>query len=87
MALDADAEPLTRDDIDGIIAHGDPVERMFLLRRHDLTRRQRRMLVRDPDIRVRERFICRTDLTRREQIKLVLTTPMVFWSVISHEGY
>ena len=45
------------------------------------------MLVRDPDIRVRERFICRTDLTRREQIKLVLTTPMVFWSVISHEGY
>lgn len=37
MALDADAEPLTRDDIDGIIAHGDPVERMFLLRRHDLT--------------------------------------------------
>ena len=37
MALDADAEPLTCDDIDGIIAHGDPVERMFLLRRHDLT--------------------------------------------------
>lgn len=124
MALDADAEPLTCDDIDGIIAHGDPVERMFLLRRHDLTVGQwlrllsdgnilvhnrawdvlrdrvashvltwagfysrPRMLVRDPDIRVRERFICRTDLTRREQIKLVLTTPMVFWSVISHEGY
>ena len=58
-----------------------------LAERYDLTRRQRRMLVRDPDIRVRERFICRTDLTRREQIKLVLTTPMVFWSVISHEGY
>lgn len=63
------------------------MERYRLAERYDLTRRQRRMLVRDPDIRVRERFICRTDLTRREQIKLVLTTPMVFWSVISHEGY
>lgn len=145
MALDTDAEPLTRDDIDGIIAHGDPVERMFLLRRHDLTARQwlrllsdgnilvrddawdtlrdrvvsrllvlvgfysrprmpfneryglagrrdltrgqRRMLVRDPDKRVRERFIERTDLTRREQIKLVLTTPMPCWSVIMRAGY
>ena len=145
MALDADAEPLTRDDIDGIIAHGDPVDRMFLLRRHDLTARQwlrllsdgnilvrddardtlrdraasrllvlvgfhsrprmpfierydlagqwdltrgqRRMLVRDPDKRVRERFIERTDLTRREQIKLVLTTPMPYWSVVMRDGY
>ena len=50
MALDADAEPLTRDDIDGIIAHGDPVERMFLLRRHDLTAGQWLRLLSDGSI-------------------------------------
>ena len=54
MALDADAEPLTRDDIDGIIARGDPVERMFLLRRHDLTARQWLRLLSDGNILVRD---------------------------------
>lgn len=145
MIFDADAEPLTREDMDDIIAHGDPVYRMFLLRRHDLTvrqwlrllddphvlvhndawetlreriashlltwvgfyrrprlpfmeryhmaerrrltRRQRRMLVRDPDPRIRGRFIERTDLTRREQIRLVLTTAMPRWSIIVEAGY
>lgn len=55
MALDADAEPLTRDDIDGIIAHGDPVERMFLLRRHDLTVGQWLRLLSDGNILVHNR--------------------------------
>lgn len=55
MALDADAEPLTRDDIDGIIAHGDPVERMFLLRRHDLTAGQWLRLLSDGNILVYNR--------------------------------
>ena len=145
MAFDADAEPLSKRDMDDIIAHGDPVDRMFLLRRHDLTcrqwlrllddghvlvhgrawvtlrdrvvshlltwvgfyrrprmafmeryrlagrerltRREWRMLVRDPDRRIRGRFIERTDLTRREQIRLVLTTPMPVWNVIMNQGY
>lgn len=55
MALDADAEPLTRDDIDGITAHGDPVERMFLLRRHDLTVGQWLRLLSDGNILVHNR--------------------------------
>lgn len=55
MALDADAEPLTRDDIDGIIAHGDPVERMFLLRRHDLAAGQWLRLPSDGNILVHNR--------------------------------
>ena len=63
------------------------IERYDLAEQWDLTRGQRRMLVRDPDKRVRERFIERTDLTRREQIKLVLTTPMPRWSVIMRAGY
>ena len=45
------------------------------------------MLVRDPDIRVRQRFIERTDLTRRERIRLVPTTPTPCWSAIGGEGY
>lgn len=45
MALDADAETLTRDDID---------ERMFLLRRHDLTARRWLRLLSDGNILVHD---------------------------------
>ena len=50
------------------------LERYDLAGRERLTRRERRMLVRDPERRVRRRFFQRVDLTRREELKLVLTT-------------
>ena len=132
MALDADGEPLDREQLETIARSGNYIQRAFILKRHDLparlrlklmfddnprlarrarqifrerfasrlltligfysrprlslmerydlaggerlTRQERRMLVRDPERRVRRRFFQRVDLTRREELKLVLTT-------------